>query len=343
MKNILIHPADRCACGSFRVIQRGQVWNKFIAPSRGNETVVLDSSTYLSPHKISDLKVKVFMTQRQFYKEQINAISEYKSQGLVIINDLDDMLWQVPPTNPFSKMYTGDVRRYLKESIQKCDISTASTIPLADEIYKFARKNSIIVPNMLEPEWFMEPRPRKNEKLKVLWAGSSTHHGDLEALVKVVTFLEDKVDFIFMGALPHGITEEKNPNVGFVKGVEFSAYMRTLKMLAQEVDVAVAPLEPCRFNECKSNLKLLEIGAVGLPIITSDIYPYQDSQRKIKWGNKQYKEWIDILMSYSDDETLRMSDANISYMYSKKFDCTTEDNIEVVEKFFNEAFNLIGE
>ncbi len=340
MKNIVIHPADRWACGTFRVIQRGQVWNKFIAPGIQNESVVIDTERYFHDIALNQYNIKVCLTQRQFYKQQIESMNRYKNHGIIIINDLDDMLWQVPTTNPFAKVYNGEVRKNLKESVQTAHFSTVSTIPLKEEVKKFTGKDSFVIPNMLEDEWYVEPHVRKNEKLKVLWTGSSTHHGDLNALIKVVTFLEDKVDFIFMGALPNGITEEKYSNVGFVKGVDFDKYRRTLVKLSQEVDVAIVPLEPCRFNECKSNLKMLEMGAVGLPVVTSDIYPYQDSVRKVKWSNKQHKDWIDILLEYSNNETLRMNDSNISYEYAKKFKCSLPENIEYVKNLFNDALNL---
>lgn len=38
--------------------------------------------------------------------------------------------------------------------------------------------------------------------------------------------------------------------------------------------LAVAPLIDSPFNRCKSNLKILEAGAKGLPIICSKVLPY---------------------------------------------------------------------
>jgi glycosyltransferase involved in cell wall biosynthesis len=42
-----------------------------------------------------------------------------------------------------------------------------------------------------------------------------------------------------------------------------------------EIDVAIAPLIDNEFNRCKSQLKLIEAGIFGRPLIASKVYPYQ--------------------------------------------------------------------
>jgi hypothetical protein len=49
------------------------------------------------------------------------------------------------------------------------------------------------------------------------------------------------------------------------------------KLAALNLDIAVAPLEQIRFNQAKSNLRLLEYGVLGLPVLCSDIDPYRNS------------------------------------------------------------------
>jgi len=41
------------------------------------------------------------------------------------------------------------------------------------------------------------------------------------------------------------------------------------------LDLAIAPLEDNSFNEAKSNLRLLEYGILGWPVICSDVYSYR--------------------------------------------------------------------
>jgi len=43
------------------------------------------------------------------------------------------------------------------------------------------------------------------------------------------------------------------------------------------LDVAIAPLALHDFNRCKSPIKLLEYGALGIPVICTDIEPYREA------------------------------------------------------------------
>jgi glycosyltransferase involved in cell wall biosynthesis len=56
---------------------------------------------------------------------------------------------------------------------------------------------------------------------------------------------------------------------------EFSEYPALLAGL--NLDIAVAPLAQIPFNQGKSNLRLLEYGVLGIPVVCTDIDPYRDS------------------------------------------------------------------
>jgi len=60
--------------------------------------------------------------------------------------------------------------------------------------------------------------------------------------------------------------------------VPFSQY--PAKLASLNLDLAIAPLEQNIFNEAKSNLRLLEYGILGYPVVCSDIYPYQQAPVK---------------------------------------------------------------
>jgi hypothetical protein len=47
------------------------------------------------------------------------------------------------------------------------------------------------------------------------------------------------------------------------------------KLASLDLDLAVAPLEYNKFNEAKSNLRLLEYGIMGWPVVCTNIHPYQ--------------------------------------------------------------------
>ena len=102
------------------------------------------------------------------------------------------------------------------------------------------------------------------------WAGGIHHAGDLAVLQPVIEATAAEVDWIFMGLC----LKQARPYVAEVHpGVPFDAYPAALAAL--DLDLAVAPLELNRFNQAKSNLRLLEYGVLGWPVVCTDLLPYQ--------------------------------------------------------------------
>src|SRR5690606_39583836 len=66
------------------------------------------------------------------------------------------------------------------------------------------------------------------------------------------------------------------------------------------LDLALAPLEQNLFSECKSNLRLLEYGACGYPVICSDVRSYQDRLPVTRVKNR-FKDWVDAIRGHIND------------------------------------------
>jgi O-antigen biosynthesis protein len=76
-----------------------------------------------------------------------------------------------------------------------------------------------------------------------------------------------------MGMCPDPLKPYVCESHDFVR--DFEIYPAKLAQL--DLDLAIAPLEINAFNEAKSNLRLLEYGFMGWPVVCSDIFPYQDA------------------------------------------------------------------
>jgi hypothetical protein len=63
------------------------------------------------------------------------------------------------------------------------------------------------------------------------------------------------------------------------------------KLASLDLDLAIAPLEHNSFNEAKSNLRLLEYGVLGYPVICTDIVPYQGDLPVVRLKNR-HRDWI---------------------------------------------------
>lgn len=156
------------------------------------------------------------------------------------------------------------------------------------------------------------------DQVRILWTGSNTHDKDLEQIEPAVLSIGKKfgmaVKFIFFGFCPpefiEVITEAGNTKpkyqvkpkyshfVQFVPPVRFNLYYKMIRSI--DPDFAICPLADHAFNLSKSNLKILELSAFGIPCIATDYGPYQclckDSINGIKVkGNAE--SWVEAIES----------------------------------------------
>jgi glycosyltransferase involved in cell wall biosynthesis len=145
-------------------------------------------------------------------------------------------------------------------------------------------------------------RRERGGKLRVGWAGAQQHLGDLDMIQTVVAHFSTQVDWVFMGMCPPSI----QPHVKEVHPfVSIDVYPQTLANL--DLDIAIAPLEDNPFNACKSNLRLLEYGAMGWPVVCSDVYPFRTGNPPVLRVVNECDAWIDALDSLLSDAELRQS------------------------------------
>lgn len=143
-------------------------------------------------------------------------------------------------------------------------------------------------------------RRERQGKLRVGWAGAQQHLGDLDMIQTVVAHFSTQVDWVFMGMCPPSI----QPHVKEVHPfVSIDVYPQTLANL--DLDIAIAPLEDNPFNTCKSNLRLLEYGAMGWPVVCSDVYPFRTDDPPVRRVSNQVEDWIAALDALIASEPLR--------------------------------------
>ncbi len=205
----------------------------------------------------------------------------------LLIYEIDDLLHHIPFKNPaFQNLRGQNLKKKIKEGVNYCDRMIVSTRPLADAYEGFC-KDIRIVPNYISKAVWEEVRSKKRNGLKprVGWAGGAFHYGDLMVIKDVVKDLANEVDWIFMGMCP----DEIKPYVAeYHEGVDIDKYPSKLASL--DLDLAVAPLEINAFNKAKSNLRLLEYGILGWPVIATDIFPYQDAP--VTLVKNKYRDWL---------------------------------------------------
>jgi hypothetical protein len=143
-------------------------------------------------------------------------------------------------------------------------------------------------------------------KPRVGWAGGTSHRGDLELMLEVVQSLADEVDWVFFGMCPQMLLPYVKE---FHKGVPLAQYPQKLASL--NLDLALAPLEQNLFNDCKSNLRLLEYGVCGFPVICTDTKAYAGYLPCTRVRENSTEQWLEaIRMHLSDPQaSYRQGDA----------------------------------
>ncbi|WP_368928531.1 glycosyltransferase [Mixta calida] len=279
---VLANNVDRQGCGYYRIIHPHSALEQSLYIDGGVNDTLIDIP------EIERLEPDVVLIQpglRRGLSKYFEQVRKYSSAKIVI--DYDDYSPNIPVRSVIRKMIKQDIIKDIRRDCEQADWVVVSTAPLADELSRFT-SHIKIAPNGLPVEIWgeLKSRRRTKNKLRVGWAGGSTHTGDLSLIKPLIKAFENEVEWVFMGMRPEGIQCEFHP------GVPINVYPEKLASL--DLDLALVPLEVNQFNICKSNLRLLELGACGIPVICTDIEPYR-CDLPITRVNNRYAEWAEAL------------------------------------------------
>ncbi|WP_312924743.1 glycosyltransferase [Stutzerimonas nitrititolerans] len=289
---VLAHPADTMGCGHYRVMQPFNALR---------EAGMVDGALSVGLMHVVDLErynPDAVILQRQIGEERLEAMRRIKAFSRAFkVYELDDYLPNLPMKSVHRHHMPKDIVKSLRRGLSYVDRFVVSTDVMAEAFAEF-HSDIRVVKNRLDPRWWAglpESEGRVSKKPRVGWAGGSSHTGDLEMIADVVKELSGEVEWVFFGMCP----DKLKPYVHeFHEGVAIERYARKLASL--NLDLALAPVELNLFNECKSNLRLLEYGACGFPVICSDVRCYQDGLPVTRVKNR-FRDWIDAIRSHISD------------------------------------------
>ena len=224
------------------------------------------------------------------------------------IYELDDYVINIPEKNEHVRGMPGraEMERLVRRGISLCDRVVVSTEPLADALSDM-HHDIRVVPNMLTPYMWngLRGQRRTSNKPRIGWGGGTSHAGDLELIAEVVRELASEVEWVFFGMCP----EKLRPYVHEFHPV-IDLYDYPAKLSSLDLDLALAPLELHIFNDCKSNLRLLEYGACAFPVICSDTKAYRGYLPCTRVKTNTTSEWLQAIRMHLDDPeaSYRMGD-----------------------------------
>ncbi|GIX26340.1 MAG: hypothetical protein KatS3mg123_0221 [Burkholderiales bacterium] len=222
------------------------------------------------------------------YLQALELYSRFLPRMLRVMS-LDDLITQLPPKNAFYRFAFKDAKPRLRRAAALCQRLIVSTEPLR-ELTRSMCDDVRVVPNRLESDrWLgLHSARRAGRKPRVGWAGAQQHQGDLELIYDVVRATAQEAEWVFFGMCPEALRPYVHEFHEFVSFDEYPAKLASLNL-----DLAIAPLELNAFNEAKSNLRLLEYGVLGWPVVCTDIYPYQGAP--VTRLSNEPRVWIEAI------------------------------------------------
>lgn len=220
-----------------------------------------------------------------------SLIEKLKFADIPYVIDLDDD-YKIPSWHILYKASSiGKHAERIIKGIKHASGVTCTHDQLADILKKESRQKSIfIVPNGIYPEAYNQfmPNPFPSPIVTFGWSGSVTHFEDVALMHDALYYLygaeqyKGKFRVVYGGHEPKDI--ESNSILGLLscKGKapidQFFTYpSMSVKEYAKFYDlcnVSLIPLRDNRFNNLKSNLKLIESGFKKKAVIVSDVHPY---------------------------------------------------------------------
>lgn len=292
LPQLLVHHSDTAGCGNYRMLQPLYAMQQE-GKAQGNAALSLLNLSELAQYRPDSLVI-----QRRYAPSFHTWIERAgKLPEMFKVFELDDYILNLPMKHYNRVNFSQEVSGLLRKSLSYFDRFVVSTPPLAESLAGFHPDIQVVL-NRLPVNWWgnLHSLRGQGRKPRVGWAGGSSHQGDLEMIADVVKALADEVEWVFMGMCP----EKLRPYVReHHNGVDISLYPAALAAL--NLDLALAPVEDNIFNVCKSNLRLMEYGACGIPVICSDVECYRHTDLPVTRVKNRFKDWVDAIRMHLSD------------------------------------------
>lgn len=226
--------------------------------------------------RISSLRrADVVHIHRYADAEMVDVTRQLRSLGVGTLWDNDDDITAIPRESPHYRSIGGPanrakVMRAVKSMVNAVDVVTTPSSRLAEQFRDAGAADVRVLENFLPPE-FGNASPRKHTGITIAWLAGLEHQLDYQRLRLKPVFeelLDRHADLrVLSVGLGLGLPPDRyehRPLVDFLQLAEVLSH----------ADIGIAPLADIPWNQARSNVKVKEYAAAGLPWLASPVTPY---------------------------------------------------------------------
>lgn len=305
----------------------GGEYHRLIVPhskfnENGHEVSQMTNIDHVAESMLSEFDLIIASRALSRIGNDENLYKVLKRLGIPVIIDTDDH-YQLSDSHILKKDWKLQKRaETLIYNFKNAD-SVMVTTPYLKHLMSQFNKSVEVMPNTIDfeqPQFIPNPdiQAMKSKLVHIGWSGSVTHLQDLQLIEGEILSLNKSKDkdykLMLAGYYENDSIWDKyekiftsdyllnDDNYGRINAADVYSYAQAYNLM----DIGLIPLRDNEFNRAKSELKMLEMGAFGLPVIVSDMQVYQE----IGKNNKNClmvgkKDWYRAIRKLIENAELR--------------------------------------
>ena len=319
--------ADYGGCGFWRMIWPEFVLNQYNkACISGLTQMILDIRFYQGIKTIR-FQRQATPIQKEFVQELRKASGSNPNLNFKLLYEVDDIVFKedIPDYNRCKDAFVDkEIIDSILSIMGMMDEITVTCKYMKDYyIEKTGNKKITVIPNYPPKFWLdrfyhrerVEKLYDQNKKRpRILYSGSGTHvdvlnrtgmNDDFKHVISAMIKARKKFKFVWKGCFPISLRPYiDNGDMEFIDWSPLPDYPKGL--FDTNCNASFAPLIDNVFNKSKSNIKIIEAGALGMPGVFQDLCTYEEADLKFTSGDDliQQLEYLtsdfDRYMDHSD-------------------------------------------
>lgn len=288
------------------------------------------------------------------------VLQESKSR---LFMDVDDY-WILPKSSPYYEVHK--TKDFIFHFANRIECVTTTTKIFKKELDKHFKK-VVVIPNAIDTEIMQyKAKETHSKRFRVGLIGGASHLHDIDQLRGIEKYLSNELkhdlQIVLAGFNVSGLSMPElsiwneyeqllTNNYGLINDdyrnyllnynsqdypvVDDMPYKRLWSKpideyatLYNEIDVLLAPLEYHKFNCMKSELKAIEAGVMGKPLICSNVGIYEElfkgSDNAIVVKSQDAREWARAIKALMNKDTYQAKKDNLQQFVKKRYNI---DNI----------------